>query len=84
MRQIYLDNAATTKVDPEVVEAMLPYLTQMYGNPGSMHKKGIEAREAMKAAREDVATNLNCASEEIIFTGSMSQTMKKTADELLI
>mgnify|MGYP003968561481 CR=1 FL=1 len=69
-REVYLDNAATTKLDAEVLDVMLPYLKERYGNPGSMHNKGIQAKNAMDDARESVAKTLNCESEEIIFTGS--------------
>ena len=50
-REVYLDNSATTRVDPRVTEAMLPYFSQRYGNPNSLHRLGREAREAVDAAR---------------------------------
>ncbi len=65
---IYLDNNATTKVDPEVVEAMLPYLTDYYGNPSSMHTFGGQVAKAVNQAREQVATLLKADESEIIFT----------------
>ncbi|MEC4817928.1 MAG: cysteine desulfurase NifS [Scytonema sp. PMC 1069.18] len=65
---IYLDNNATTKVDPEVVEAMLPYLTDFYGNPSSMHTFGGQVGKAVRQAREEVATLLGADESEIIFT----------------
>ncbi|NRB09446.1 MAG: cysteine desulfurase NifS [Richelia sp.] len=65
---IYLDNNATTKVDPEVVEAMLPYLTEYYGNPSSMHTFGGQVGKAVLKAREQVATLLGAQESEIIFT----------------
>jgi cysteine desulfurase len=65
---IYLDNNATTKVDPEVVEAMLPYLTEYYGNPSSMHTFGGQVAKAVKQAREQVAALLGADETEIIFT----------------
>lgn len=65
---IYLDNNATTKVDPEVIEAMLPYLTQYYGNPSSMHTFGGQVGKAIKQAREQVAQLLGADESEIIFT----------------
>ena len=64
---IYLDNNATTKVDPEVVEAMLPYLTEYYGNPSSMHTFGGQVGKAVLKAREQVATLLGAQESEIIF-----------------
>lgn len=65
---IYLDNAATTKIDPAVLEAMMPYLTDEYGNPGSLYSHGRKAREAVENARRQVATFLNAEPEQIIFT----------------
>lgn len=65
---IYLDHAATTAVDPRVVEAMLPYWTEQYGNPSSIYRLGREAAKAVKAARETVADILNADPSEIIFT----------------
>ena len=66
---IYLDHAGTTPTDPNVVEAMLPYFTQCYGNPSSIHTVGQEARFALDEARDQVAAVLNCRSREIVFTG---------------
>ncbi len=65
---IYLDNNATTKVDPEVVEVMLPYLTEYYGNPSSMHTFGGQLAKAVKTAREQVAALLGADESEIVFT----------------
>ncbi|OKH27806.1 cysteine desulfurase NifS [Chroogloeocystis siderophila] len=65
---IYLDNNATTKVDPEVVEAMLPYLTQYYGNPSSMHTFGGQVGKAVKQARQQVAALIGADDSEIVFT----------------
>lgn len=65
---IYLDNNATTKVDPAVVEAMLPYLTDLYGNPSSMHRFGGQVGKALKQARSQVAALLGAEDSEIIFT----------------
>ena len=66
---IYLDHAGTTPTDPNVVEAMLPYFTQCYGNPSSIHTVGQAARFALDEARDRVAAVLNCRSREIVFTG---------------
>jgi cysteine desulfurase len=65
---IYMDNNATTQVADEVVEAMLPYLSQRYGNPSSMHTFGGNVAQAITHAREQVAQLLGCHPEEIIFT----------------
>ncbi|WP_416669574.1 cysteine desulfurase NifS [Egbenema bharatensis] len=65
---IYLDNNATTRIDPEVVEAMLPYLTEYYGNPSSMHSFGGQVGKAIKTARSQVAALLGAEESEIIFT----------------
>jgi len=66
--RIYLDNAATTKADKEVVKAMLPFLTEKYGNASSMHSFGQEANAALEAPRKIIARSLAASPEEIIFT----------------
>ncbi|CAJ36812.1 class V aminotransferase (NifS-like) [Methanocella arvoryzae MRE50] len=68
MKRVYLDNSATTKVSDEVVSAMLPYFTEKYGNPSSLHSAGREAREAVEAARARVADAIGASPAEIIFT----------------
>ena len=74
MQKVYLDNAATTRVHPEVVQAMLPYFTEQYGNPSSPHSWGQEAEAALMRARAQVAAALNASKpEEIIFTGGGSE-----------
>ena len=65
---IYLDYAATTPVDPRVLDAMLPYFREAYGNPSSVHRFGQKAEAAVDEAREKVASVLHCKPEEIIFT----------------
>ena len=65
---IYLDNNATTRLAPEVREAMLPFLDSAFGNPSSSHAAGLEARKALEAARGSVATLLGANSSEIVFT----------------
>jgi len=69
MRRIYMDNAATTRITPPVLEAMMPYLTEIYGNPSSIHGFGREARRALEAARAQVAAAINARPNEIYFTG---------------
>ena len=68
MKQVYLDNNATTQVAPEVLEAMLPYLSEEFGNPSSMYKLAGRAECAISHAREQVADLLGAHPEEIIFT----------------
>src|SRR5262245_30647590 len=65
---IYLDNNATTMVDPRVREAMLPFLGERYGNPSSTHRFGQEARQAVEEARVRVAQLVGCDPKELIFT----------------
>lgn len=66
---IYLDNAATTQIKPEVLEAMMPYLTYVYGNPGSVHQMGREAAKAVEQAREQVASFIGAKDpRQILFT----------------
>lgn len=66
---IYLDNAATTRVKPEVLEAMLPYFSEIYGNASSIHRAGQEARKAIETARRQVAAAIGAQPQEIFFTG---------------
>jgi len=70
MRRVYLDNAATTPLLPEVGEAMMPYLGEAFGNPSSLHDWGDAPREAVEAARAQVAQLIGANAEGIIFTGS--------------
>src|SRR5579883_55837 len=72
-RIIYLDHAATTALDPRVLEAMLPYLTTEYGNASSIYTLGRHAMQAIDASREQVAEILNCRPTEITFTGCGSE-----------
>lgn len=70
---IYLDNAATTKIDPEVLDAMMPYLTEQYGNAGTLYKLGRDAAEAVQKARGQVASMFSCQPDNIIFTSGGSE-----------
>jgi len=79
MRRIYLDNAATTPVDPRVLKAMVPYFSEKFGNPSSLHAEGGEAKEAIEKARAIVAGALGSAADEVIFTAGGTE-----ADNLAI
>jgi cysteine desulfurase len=67
-RRVYLDNSATTPVDPRVVEAMMPYLTEKFGNASSIHHFGQEAKAAVDKARHQVAAMINARPNEVVFT----------------
>ena len=69
MKRVYMDNAATTALRRDVLDAMMPYLTDIYGNPSSLHYFGQEAHKAVENARHQVASALNAEDNEIIFTG---------------
>lgn len=68
MRRVYLDNAATTKVHPKVLEKMIPFLSDNFGNPSSIHSFGRKARVAIEEARETIANFINADASEIYFT----------------
>jgi cysteine desulfurase len=67
-RRIYLDNASTTPIDPEVIEVMITYLKNVYGNPSSLHKEGRMAKSVLQESRSKIANILGCDTKEIIFT----------------
>ena len=71
--RIYLDNAATTAVSPEVLETMLPYFTECFGNPSSIHGTGREAAKAVSTARKQVAAAIGAQPQEIYFTAGGSE-----------
>ena len=71
--QVYADNAATTKMSRTAIEAMLPYLDEIYGNPSSLHSVGQRAAEALQSARETIAECLNATPREIYFTSGGSE-----------
>ncbi len=74
MKRIYLDHAATTRVDPKVLEAMMPYFVEFFGNPSSIHSFGRDTRKVIEEARGTVAREIGAAEpREIIFTGSGSE-----------
>ncbi len=68
MKRIYMDHSATTPVAPEVLDAMLPYFEEKFGNASSLHSFGLEAKEALESSREKVAKLLGADPEEVIFT----------------
>jgi cysteine desulfurase len=70
---VYMDNHATTRVDPRVVDAMLPYFDAKYGNPHSVHAAGHEARDAVDAARKSIAANIGADATEIVFTSGATE-----------
>jgi len=73
LRFVYADNAATTRIADPVLAAMMPYLTENYGNPSTLYKKGREAKKALDDAREKVAALIGATPYEIIFTGGGSE-----------
>ncbi len=81
---IYLDNAATTKTMPEVIKAMEPYFSELYGNPSSIHDLGIRSKEAVERSRKLLAKIINCEEEEIYFTAGGTESdnfaIKQTAE----
>ena len=79
MKRIYLDYAATTPVRPEVIQAMLPYYADAFGNPSSLYSYGLESRQAIELARAKIAEAIGAKKEEIVFTGGGSE-----ADNLAI
>lgn len=79
MMKVYLDYAATSPLDPQVLEAMVPYFKEKFGNASSLHSWGQEARSAVDEAREQISQILNCQPQEIIFTGTTTE-----ADNLAI
>ena len=73
MKPIYLDYNATTPIDPEVAEAMRPYILERFGNPSSSHWYGTQSKNAVETARNQVANLLNCNPDEVVFTGGGSE-----------
>ena len=94
-KRVYADNAATTALSPKVLDKMMPYLTQNYGNPSSIYHEGAIAREAIDKARLDVANCIGASEKEILFTSGgseannwaikgIAQTLKKTGKTHII
>ena len=73
MKGIYLDNAATTPTDARVIEAMMPYFNQIFGNASSMHSYGTRAKEALENSRAKIASYIGCQHDELLFTSSGSE-----------
>src|SRR3954452_1651946 len=83
MDVVYLDNNATTKPAPEVVQAMMPYLTEWYGNPSSVHRFGQRARQGIDEARARVAQLVGCADAELLFTGGGTEAINTAVRGIL-
>ena len=73
MKRVYVDYAATTPLDPSVLEAMKPYFTVVYGNASSINTFGLEAKRALEDARNTIAGSMNAKPNELIFTGSATE-----------
>lgn len=73
LMRVYLDNAATTSLDPRVLESMMPFFTQQFGNPSSIHAYGRESRSAIEKARKTIAALLNTSPSQIVFTSSATE-----------
>lgn len=86
MQQIYLDNAATTPVRPEVEEVMQPYFCEKYGNPSGIYKMASECRQALETVRKQIGETLKVSAEEIYFTSGGTESdnwaIKSTAQRL--
>src|SRR5438046_2402839 len=83
MDVVYLDNNATTKPAPQVVKAMMPFLTELYGNPSSVHRFGQRARQAIDEARGRIAALVGCAEAELWFTGGGTESINTAVRGLL-
>ena len=80
MKTVYLDNNATTQVAAEVLEAMLPYFRDLYGNPSSMHSFGGQVAQEIREARKQVAALIGATPEEIIFTSVERKATTRPSD----
>ena len=81
MRFVYADNAATTPVSKKVVEAMIPYMTEHYGNPSSLYEVGQVAHRAVEKARQQVADAIGADGKEIFFTSGGSEALQPSAQK---
>lgn len=84
MDLVYLDNNATTRPAPKVVQAMVPYFTEWYGNPSSVHRFGQRSRQAIDEARWQVAAAIGCADSEILFTGGGTEAINTAVRGLFV
>ena len=84
MQRIYFDNAATTPLAPEVLEAMMPYLTEKFGNPSSIYSYGRETRLAIEQARKSVAKNLGAKPAEIFFTSGGTESSNTVLNAAIV
>ena len=82
MKRIYLDHNATTPIDPEVAEEMLPFVQEHFGNPSSSHWFGQQTKEAVKKARQRVASLLGCRPSEVVFTSGGSESNNHVLKEV--
>src|SRR5436190_18128552 len=83
MDVVYLDNNATTKPAPQVVKAMMPFLSELYGNPSSVHRFGQRARQAIDEARARIAHLVGCSDSELLFTGGGTESINTAIRGLL-
>src|ERR1044071_2897233 len=83
MSRIYFDNAATTSLDPRVLEAMMPYLTERFGNPSSIYSYGRESRLGIENARKSVAKILNAHPAEIFFTSGGTESSNTAINDAI-
>ena len=73
MKRIYMDHAATTPTDPKVLNAMMPYFSEKFGNPSGIYGEAREGKAAVTRAREQIASAIGCSSDEIFFTSGGSE-----------